>query len=162
MASPAHGAGGGGGRRTPAGLGRSEAARRRDASADEVIERLRPSSRSVAGARLFLHPAQELRVGGRPSNAQYQYHAARRQHSTSFIDWTRQAPRHGAAPEQPDARSTSIPISSERRLETLIVIDRDTDVAARPDARAGRQHALRRVRPTAGFDDLQRSLNIMS
>jgi multidrug efflux pump len=42
-------------------------------SADQVIARLRPKLNRVAGARLFLQAAQDIRVGGRQSNAQYQY-----------------------------------------------------------------------------------------
>ncbi len=45
----------------------------RKASADEVIARLRPKLSQVAGARLFLQAVQDIRVGGRQSNAQYQY-----------------------------------------------------------------------------------------
>ena len=39
----------------------------------EVIARLRPKLRQVAGARLFLQAVQDIRAGGRQSNAQYQY-----------------------------------------------------------------------------------------
>jgi multidrug efflux pump len=34
---------------------------------------LRPKLNQVAGARLFLQSVQDIRVGGRQSNAQYQY-----------------------------------------------------------------------------------------
>ena len=42
-------------------------------SSDQVIARLRPRLNEVAGARLFLQAVQDIRVGGRQSNAQYQY-----------------------------------------------------------------------------------------
>ena len=45
----------------------------RKLSADQVIGRLRPKLNQVAGARLFLQAAQDLRQGGRQSNAVYQY-----------------------------------------------------------------------------------------
>ena len=45
----------------------------RSLSADRVIARLRPRLAQVAGARLFLQAVQDIRVGGRQSNAQYQY-----------------------------------------------------------------------------------------
>jgi len=45
----------------------------RKATADEVIARLRPKMNSVPGITLFLQSAQDLRVGGRQSAAQYQY-----------------------------------------------------------------------------------------
>jgi multidrug efflux pump len=38
-----------------------------------VIARLRNKLSNVAGARLFLQPVQDLRIGGRQGNAQYQY-----------------------------------------------------------------------------------------
>ena len=45
----------------------------RKASADEVIARLRRELAQVAGARLFLQAVQDIRAGGRQSNAQYQF-----------------------------------------------------------------------------------------
>jgi len=41
--------------------------------ADAVIQRLRPKLSRVSGASLFLNPVQDVRVGGRQSNATYQY-----------------------------------------------------------------------------------------
>ncbi|QPB18915.1 efflux RND transporter permease subunit [Rhizobium sp. 007] len=45
----------------------------RDASASEVINRLRPKLAQVEGAALFLQPAQDVTVGGRIARAQFQY-----------------------------------------------------------------------------------------
>jgi multidrug efflux pump len=45
----------------------------RNVSADAVIGRLRRELASVEGASLFLQSTQDLRIGGRSSNAQYQY-----------------------------------------------------------------------------------------
>jgi len=45
----------------------------RKESADRVIARLRDRLANVAGARLFLGPVQDLRIGGRLGNTQYQY-----------------------------------------------------------------------------------------
>ncbi len=45
----------------------------RKGSADDLVNRIRIKSAVVAGAQLFLSPAQDIRVGGRSSNAQYQY-----------------------------------------------------------------------------------------
>ena len=45
----------------------------RDASAEQVIERLRPQFAQVPGATLFLVAQQDIRMGGRSSNAQFQY-----------------------------------------------------------------------------------------
>ncbi|HUK33671.1 MAG TPA: multidrug efflux RND transporter permease subunit [Vicinamibacterales bacterium] len=45
----------------------------RKVSADRIIARLRPKLLNVPGASLYLQAAQDVRVGGRQSNAQYQY-----------------------------------------------------------------------------------------
>ena len=45
----------------------------RDASADEVIDRLRPQLAKIPGVNLWLQAAQDLRVGGRTGRSQYQY-----------------------------------------------------------------------------------------
>jgi multidrug efflux pump len=45
----------------------------RDVSADGVIARLRRELSQVPGASLFLQSVQDVRAGGRQSNAQYQY-----------------------------------------------------------------------------------------
>jgi multidrug efflux pump len=45
----------------------------RGISADKVIARLRPQLALEPGASLFLQPQQDIRIGGRQSNAQYQY-----------------------------------------------------------------------------------------
>ncbi|HSY11366.1 MAG TPA: multidrug efflux RND transporter permease subunit [Verrucomicrobiae bacterium] len=45
----------------------------RKISADEVIARLRPKTSHIPGATLFLQSVQDLQIGGRMSNAQYQY-----------------------------------------------------------------------------------------
>src|SRR5262245_50295694 len=44
----------------------------RDATADQVIARLRTKT-SLPGSSLFLQSAQEIRIGGRGSNSQFQY-----------------------------------------------------------------------------------------
>ncbi|NMM02242.1 nodulation protein [Paraburkholderia sp. RP-4-7] len=45
----------------------------RHETADEVIARLRPQLNAVPGGRLYLQSVQDIRVGGRQSNAQYQF-----------------------------------------------------------------------------------------
>ena len=45
----------------------------RDASASQIINRLRPKLAQVTGAAVFLQPAQDISVGGRVSRALYQY-----------------------------------------------------------------------------------------
>src|SRR3984885_12946873 len=45
----------------------------RDASAQEVITRLRPQLEKVEGARLFMQAAQDVRLGGRPTRTQFEF-----------------------------------------------------------------------------------------
>ncbi len=45
----------------------------RNITADRIIARLRPKLAKVPGATLYLQAAQDVRVGGRQSNAQYQF-----------------------------------------------------------------------------------------
>ncbi|MFY9531782.1 MAG: multidrug efflux RND transporter permease subunit [Candidatus Acidiferrales bacterium] len=45
----------------------------RKVSATQIVNRLRPQLMSVPGASVFLQAGQDLRIGGRQSNAQYQY-----------------------------------------------------------------------------------------
>ena len=45
----------------------------RDASAQQVIARLRPKLAKVQGAQLFLQASQDVNVGGRASRTQFQY-----------------------------------------------------------------------------------------
>ncbi len=45
----------------------------RDASAQQIIARLRPQLDTVEGAKLFMQAAQDIRVGGRISRTEFQY-----------------------------------------------------------------------------------------
>jgi multidrug efflux pump len=45
----------------------------RHASAEQVINRLRPKLERIPGATLYMQAAQDIRVGGRGSNSQYQF-----------------------------------------------------------------------------------------
>jgi hydrophobic/amphiphilic exporter-1 (mainly G- bacteria), HAE1 family len=45
----------------------------RDASAQQIIARLRPKLEKVQGARLFMQAAQDVRLGGRPTRTQFEY-----------------------------------------------------------------------------------------
>jgi multidrug efflux pump len=45
----------------------------RKVSAEQIINRLRPKLARIPGAATFLQPVQDIRIGGRQSNAEYQY-----------------------------------------------------------------------------------------
>ncbi|MFL9875115.1 efflux RND transporter permease subunit [Paraburkholderia megapolitana] len=59
----------------------------RHASATEVVNRLRPRLSQVSGAQLFLQAAQDLRIGGRQSAAEYQY-TLTSDDSAALFKWT--------------------------------------------------------------------------
>src|SRR2546428_7859780 len=88
--------GGGGGRGTTSNTGRMFISLKprgeRKLSADEVIARLRPKLATVPGATLFLQAIQDVRLGGRISQAQYQYTLV----SDNLEELNAWAPRLGA------------------------------------------------------------------
>ena len=45
----------------------------RDASAQQIIARLRPQFDKVEGARLYMQAAQDVRLGGRPTRTQFEF-----------------------------------------------------------------------------------------
>ncbi len=94
----------------------------RSVSADQVIGRLRQRLAAVPGAPAFLQAVQDLRVGGRLSNAQYQYTLE----SDRVADLTAWAPRVEqrlrALPELRDVSSDQ----QDRGLQATLAIDRST------------------------------------
>jgi len=74
VAGSTGGGGPGGGSSNSAGLYVSlKPMEQRKITVDQVIARLRPKLARVPGATLYLQASQDLRVGGRQSNAQYQF-----------------------------------------------------------------------------------------
>ncbi len=95
---------------------------KRDVSADQVISRLRPKLAHVAGARLFLQAVQDLRVGGRQSNAQYQY-TLQADDAPTLYKW---APKLTETLQKDPALADVNSDQQQSGLETDLVIDRDT------------------------------------
>jgi multidrug efflux pump len=93
----------------------------RDISADGVIARLRREMAVVPGATLFLQSVQDIRVGGRVSNAQYQYTL---QGSTleELNEWT---PKIAAALQREPNLTDVNSDQQNKGLESNLVIDRD-------------------------------------
>src|SRR5450755_2385976 len=91
-------------------------------TADDVINRLRGKLAVVPGATLILQSAQDLTIGGRFGNAQYQYTLQ----SSSFEDLNKWAPllldKLKTLPELRDQNSDQ----QDRGLQANLVIDRDT------------------------------------
>ena len=94
----------------------------RKLSIDEVVARLRGKLAHEPGARLFLQPAQDIRMGGRQSNAQYQF-TLQADDLNELRTWV---PRleHALAevPQLADVSSDQ----QEKGLQTSLVIDRPT------------------------------------
>jgi multidrug efflux pump len=94
----------------------------RKLTADQVISRLRPKLTSVPGAVLYLQSQQELQIGGRGSNSQYQYTLQ----SENLQDLNYWAPRILAKLRTlPDLRDVNSD-QQDKGLSALVVIDRDT------------------------------------
>jgi multidrug efflux pump len=95
----------------------------RDASADEIIARLRPRLNQVAGVAVFLQAAQDLGGGGgRSSNSQYQY-TLLGDNLTELRDWSvklRQALQN--VPQVVDVDTDLQPGG----LEADVIVDRDS------------------------------------
>jgi multidrug efflux pump len=90
--------------------------------ADQIIARLRKQLSVVAGATLYLQANQDIRVGGRQSNSQYQYTLQ----SESLPDLEAWSPRVLAALKtSPELRDASTDQQS-KGLQEVLVIDRDT------------------------------------
>jgi multidrug efflux pump len=94
----------------------------RRASSNQVIERLRPKLAHVPSGRFFVIPAQDLYVGGRASNAQYQYTLLSDSAETLY-EWT---PRLVDALEHNAALADVSSDQQQKGLETFLAIDRDT------------------------------------
>jgi multidrug efflux pump len=95
----------------------------RDVSVDQVIARLRPKLAQVPGGRLYLAAVQDLRAGGRQSNAQYQY-TLQSDNVEELYTWT---PKLVEALEQHNPVLTDVSSDQQQRgLESYVDIDRDT------------------------------------
>ncbi|HTZ37910.1 MAG TPA: efflux RND transporter permease subunit [Stellaceae bacterium] len=94
----------------------------RKLSVDQVIGRLRGKLNEVAGARLFLQAVQDITVGGRQANAQYQY-TLQGDSLPELYEW---APKVAAELEK---ISDLTDVNSDQQthgLQTVLKIDRPT------------------------------------
>jgi multidrug efflux pump len=89
---------------------------------DEVISGLRAKLSRVPGGRLFLVAVQDIRAGGRQSNAQYQYTLQ----SDSPDDLYRWTPRLVQALERSPVMVDVNSDQQQKGLESDLVIDRDS------------------------------------
>ncbi len=94
---------------------------RRD-GVDQVMASMRRKLSVVPGARLFLIPIQDLRTGGRSSNAAYQY-TLQADNSALLYEWS---PKLLAALEHDPVLRDVNSDQQQKGLETDLVIDRST------------------------------------
>ena len=94
----------------------------RDVTADQVIARLRRPLGQIAGARLYLQAVQDVRSGGRQSNAEYQY-TLTGDSTQELYEWTpKLIAELSRAPALADVNSDQ----QQKGLSTDLTIDRDT------------------------------------
>jgi multidrug efflux pump len=93
----------------------------RDASADQVVARLRGKLAREPGARLFLVPGQDIRIGGRQSSSQYEY-TLKADELRELREWEPQIRRALSRLPQLEDINTDY---EDRGLQTSLVIDRD-------------------------------------
>ncbi|OAJ56149.1 nodulation protein [Paraburkholderia ginsengiterrae] len=94
----------------------------RKLSADQVIQQLREPLGDVAGARTFLQAVQDIRVGGRQSNAQYQFTLLADSTPDLYLWGPRLTEALQARPEIADVNSDQ----QQGGLEAMVTIDRAT------------------------------------
>jgi len=116
------GGGGFGGRNTGSMFVTLKPLSERKISADRVVARLRVALSKEPGANLFLVPVQDIRIGGRQANAQYQFTLLADDLETLRI-WAPKV-RYALAelPELVDVNTDQ----QDKGLQTSLVIDRDT------------------------------------
>jgi multidrug efflux pump len=118
--------GGGGGRggsvNTASGFIALKPLNERKASAADVVNRLRPKLSHIPGVTLYMQPVQDVNVGGRQSNAQYQY-TLQADNLPDLLLWApRLYERMKKMKELRDVASDQ----QNRGLQSDVVIDRDT------------------------------------
>src|SRR5437016_5880553 len=94
----------------------------RKVTADQVVNRLRPKMSVIPGATLFLQSTQELQIGGRQSNAQFQY-TLQSENLADLREWSpRILDKLRTVPELRDVNTDQ----QEHGLEAQVVVDRET------------------------------------
>jgi multidrug efflux pump len=87
-----------------------------------VMTRLRRSLNQVPGGRLYLNPVQDIRIGGRTGNAEYQY-TILGDSTAEVYAW---APKLLAAVQNDPTLADVSSDQQQRGLETDVRVDRDT------------------------------------
>ena len=94
----------------------------RKVSIDDVINRIRPKTAHVPGATLFFQAAQDLQIGGRFANAQYQYTLSGENLDELYAWAPKLTAKLRTIPQLKDVSSDQ----QIRGLQQNVIIDRDT------------------------------------
>jgi multidrug efflux pump len=94
----------------------------RKATSDQVIARLRRKTSGMPGATMFLQNSQDVRIGGRQGNAQYQYTLQAPDFATLAVWGPKVLAQLSTVPEIADVSSDQ----ANSGLSSNVVIDRDT------------------------------------
>jgi len=94
----------------------------RQSTSDQVIARIRRQTSGVPGASLFLQNSQDVRVGGRQANAQYQYTLQAPDFDSLALWGPKLLDKLATVPEIADVSSDQ----QNSGLSSNVVIDRDT------------------------------------
>ncbi len=102
-------------------------------SADKVIARLRPKLAQVPGANVFLQAVQDIRVGGRQGNSQYQFTLQ----SDSLADLYQWGPKLTEALRRDTSVITDVDSDQQQNgLQVNLTIDRDAAARLNVSSRA--------------------------
>jgi multidrug efflux pump len=106
--------------------------KQRDASADQVINRLRARLAQVTGANLFMFAVQDIRVGGRQSASQYQFTLQ----ADSLPDLYEWGPKLVEALKRDTSVITDVDSDQQQKgLQVNLTIDRDAAARLGVDTR---------------------------
>jgi multidrug efflux pump len=95
---------------------------KRTLTSDEVLGRLRGPLAAIPGAPTFLQSVQDLRIGGRPGNAQYQYTLQAGSVEELAAAGNKVLAKMRSMPQLVDVSTDQ----QDRGLEATLVVDRDT------------------------------------
>jgi multidrug efflux pump len=97
-----------------------------------VIARLRPQLQKVTGLNVFLNPQQDVRVGGRPSNATYQY-TLKSDSAADLKVWAQKL--NDAMAEHTDVLEDVNTDQQDNGVEAYVNVDRDSAARVGVNAR---------------------------
>ncbi|MFL5296787.1 MAG: efflux RND transporter permease subunit [Phenylobacterium sp.] len=88
-----------------------------------VIQRLRPQLQRITGVTLFLNPQQDVRMGGRQSNATYQY-TLKADNAADLKTWAQKL--NDAMADHADVLQDVNTDQQDNGVEVFVNVDRDT------------------------------------